>query len=58
MQGQGTFWVVTSLVYRKQFENFKAQVADPETPENVRAHAEKQVRRHEWIWDNMPRALL
>ena len=58
MGDQGTFWVVTSLIYAEQFKEFKAQVADPETPGHVRAQAEKQVRRHEWIWDNMPRALL
>ena len=58
MLDQGTFWVVTPLVYQKQFEKFKEQVADPTTPKHVAEKAEKQVRRHEWIWDNMPKALL
>lgn len=58
MLGQGTFWVVTALIYQKQFEDFKAQVADPNTPAHIAARARDQVRRHEWIWDNMPRALL
>jgi imidazolonepropionase-like amidohydrolase len=32
-------------------------VADPETPAKQMAWAEDQVRRHEWIWDNMPKAI-
>ena len=58
MRDQGTFWVVTSRIYHEQFEDYKAQVADPETPEHVLAWVKNQVRRHEWIWDNMPGALL
>lgn len=58
MRDQGTFWVVTSRIYHEQFEDFKARVADPKTPEHLRAAARAQVRRHEWIWENMPRALL
>jgi len=58
MLDQGTFWVVTPLIYQKQFEEFKAQVADPTTPKHILAHAKDQVRRHEWIWDSMPKALL
>ena len=58
MLEQGTFWVVTALIYQKQFEDFKAQVADPNTPAHIAARARDQVRRHEWIWDNMPKALL
>jgi imidazolonepropionase-like amidohydrolase len=58
MADQGTYWVVTPLIYHKQFETFKAKVADPETPTAEREWAEAQVRRHEWIWDNMPRAIL
>jgi len=58
MLEQGTFWVVTALIYQKQFEELKAQVADPNTPHHVAARARDQVRRHEWIWDNMPQALL
>lgn len=58
MADQGTYWVVTPLIYHKQFETFKAKVADPETPAKEREWAEAQVRRHEWIWDNMPRAIL
>jgi imidazolonepropionase-like amidohydrolase len=58
MLGQGTFWVVTALIYRKQFEDFKAQAADPNTPAHITARARDQIRRHEWIWDNMPKALL
>ena len=56
MREGGVFWVITSRIYAEQFRDFKAQVANPETPAHVRAAAEKQVRRHEWIWDNMPRA--
>jgi imidazolonepropionase-like amidohydrolase len=58
MRDQGTFWVVTSRIYYEQFEDFKARVADPKTPEALRAAAQAQVRRHERIWENMPRALL
>ena len=58
MRDQGTFWVVTSRIYAEQFRDFKAQVADPKTPEHVRERAIQQVKRHEWIWDNMPGALL
>jgi len=58
MLDQGTFWVVTPLIYQKQFEEFKAQVADPTTPKHILAHAKDQVRRHEWIWDSMPKAIL
>jgi imidazolonepropionase-like amidohydrolase len=58
MADQGTYWVVTPLIYHKQFETFKTKVADPETPAKEREWAEAQVRRHEWIWDNMPRAIL
>jgi imidazolonepropionase-like amidohydrolase len=58
MQDQGTFWVVTSLIYREQFKDFRDQVADPSTPGHVAEHAREQVRRHEWIWENMPGAVL
>jgi len=58
MRDQGTFWVVTSRIYHQQFEDYKAQVADPKTPEHALAWATNQVKRHEWIWDNMPGALL
>jgi imidazolonepropionase-like amidohydrolase len=58
MRDQGTYWVITPLIYHKQFENFKTQVADPNTPADVVARARDQVRRHEWIWDNMPKAML
>ena len=58
MLAQGTFWVVTALIYKKQFESFKAQAADPNTPAQLAARARDQVRRHEWIWDNLPQALL
>ena len=58
MCDQGTFWVVTSRIYHEQFEDFKAQVADPKTPKHMLEWAKNQVRRHEWIWDNMPGALL
>jgi len=58
MRDQGTFWVVTSRIYAEQFKDFKARCADPATPEHLRAAAQAQVRRHEWIWDNMPKALL
>ena len=57
MRERGTFWVVTSRIYYEQFEDFKAQVANPKTPENLREAARAQVRRHERIWENMPRAL-
>ena len=57
MVEQGTFWVVTPLIYHKQFETFKAQVADPNTPAKVAVWAGDQVKRHEWIWDNMPQAI-
>ena len=58
MRDQETFWVVTSRIYREQFKDFKAQVGDSETPEHLLELAKKQVRRHEWIWENMPAALL
>ena len=58
MADQGTYWVVTPLIYHKQFESFRATVADPETPVAEVEWAMAQVRRHEWIWDNMPRAIL
>ena len=58
MAEQGTFLVVTPLIYHKQFETFKAMVADPKTPAKLMAWARDQVRRHEWIWDNMPKAIL
>ncbi len=58
MRDQGTYWVVTSRIYREQFEDYKTQVANPETPEHLLAWAKNQVQRHERIWDNMPGALL
>jgi imidazolonepropionase-like amidohydrolase len=58
MAEQGTFWVVTPLIYRKQHEAFKEMVANPETPAERAAWAADQVRRHDWIWDNMPGAML
>lgn len=58
MVEQGTFWIATPLIYHQQFETFKAQAADPETPAQVAETARRQVQRHEWIWDNMPRAML
>jgi imidazolonepropionase-like amidohydrolase len=57
MRELGTFWVVTSRIYWEQFQDFKAQAAHPATPWLRREWAEKQVRRHEWIWENMPRAV-
>ena len=57
MRDQGTWWVITALIYRAQFDKFKEMLADPETPTEVRAQAEAQARRHEWIWDNMPGAI-
>jgi imidazolonepropionase-like amidohydrolase len=33
-------------------------VADPETPAEMLEWVQGQIRRHEWIWDNMPRAIL
>jgi imidazolonepropionase-like amidohydrolase len=57
MRDQGTFWVITSRIYAEQFRDFKARCANPETPEQLRIAAEAQVRRHEWIWDNMPGAV-
>jgi len=56
MRDQGTFWVITSRIYAEQFRDFKARCADPATPEQARSAAEAQVRRHEWIWQNMPGA--
>jgi imidazolonepropionase-like amidohydrolase len=58
MRDQGAFWVVTSRIYAEQFKDFKARCANPSTPEHLRGAAQAQVRRHEWIWDNMPKALL
>ena len=58
MRNQGAFWVVTSQVYREQFKDFKAKVADPATPPHVVEWAQGQVRRHELIMENMPKMLV
>jgi imidazolonepropionase-like amidohydrolase len=58
MREQGTFWVVTPLIYHKQFQDNKAKVADPNTPPEVAEQARFQVWRHEWIWENMPKQML
>ena len=58
MRDQGTFWVVTPLIYHKQFQDNKAKVADPNTPPEVVEQAKFQVWRHKWIWDNMPKMML
>ena len=57
MRDQGTFWVVTSQIFREQFTECKALAADPLAPRHVVASAQAQVRRHELIWDNMPGAI-
>ena len=58
MRDQGTFWTVTSLIYREQFNDLKDQLADPDTPGHLLENVRTQIRRHEWIWEHMPGALL
>jgi imidazolonepropionase-like amidohydrolase len=58
MADQGTFLILTPLIYRIQFEKFKGLAVEQTTPPDVALLARDQVRRHEWIWDNMPGAIL
>jgi imidazolonepropionase-like amidohydrolase len=57
MRDQGTFWVVTSLIYREQDKDLKEKLANPDTPGHTLDTVREQVRRHEWIWENMPGAV-